>query len=233
MLLIRISVLLVFIQYVHVEGSEEGSLISDDKDINSCNGSSQSIPGNEDWSFAIKSSSDNNCDEYQNDFHHELVNLTSNSQMNITTDVMLLSFVSLVGLEDIVIIGYDNPTIKCNNAGGIYLESCNNCTIIGITWENCGTKNDSKPVIELHNSSDIIIQNCTFQHSVTQALVFSEVSGDVTINNCKFAFNNKSAGHGIALYYASTMIHDSKLQFTISNCNFIQNGINGKKCSLH
>ena len=230
MLLIRISatiLLLAFTQHVYigVEGSEEGNPINDDNDIDSCNGSSQSIPGNEDGSFANKSSSDDDCSEYKHDFHHKL---TSKSQIIITTDVMLLSFVSLVGLEDIVIIGYDNPTINCNNAGGINFENCNNCTIIGLTWENCGTKNDRKPVIELNNSSDIIIQNCTFQHSVTQALVFSEVSGDVTINNCNFAFNNKSVGHGIALYYASTMIHDSKLQFTISNCNFIQNGISGK-----
>ena len=141
---------------------------------------------------------------------------------------MLLSFVSLVGLEDIAIIGYDNPTINCNNDGGIYFENCNKCTFIGLTWENCGTKNDSKPVIELHNSSDIIIQNCTFQHSVRQALVFSEVSGNVTINNCIFAFNNKSVGHGIALYYVSKFRHDSNIQLTISNCNFIQNGFSSK-----
>ena len=229
MLLTKISITFLFLVFIHdVEGSEEGKLINDDQDSNCSNGSSQSIPSNQDGSFAKKLSSDNDCNEYQNDFHYELINLTNNSQINITTDVMLLSFVSLVGLEDIVIMGYDNPTISCNNTGGIYFENCNNCTIIGLTWENCGTKNDSKPVIELHNSSDIIIQNCTFKHSVTQVLVFSEVSGDVTINNCKFAFNNKSVGHGIALYYASRMIHNSKFQFTISNCNFIQNGISGK-----
>ena len=229
MLLTKISITFLFLVFIHdVEGSEEGKLINDDQDSNSSNGSSQSIPSNQDGSFTKKLSSDNDCDEYQNDFHYELINLTSNSQINITIDVMLLSFVSLVGLEDIVIMGCDNPTINCNNAGGIYFENCNNCTIVGLTWENCGTKNDSKPVIELHNSSNIIIQNCTFQHSVTQALVFSKVSGDVTINNCKFAFNNKSVGHGIALYYVSRMICDSKFQFIISNCNFIQNGISGK-----
>ena len=224
MLLSRIAViclLLIFTQ--DLEGLEEENLIDDNKFI----GSSQSILSNQDRSF-INNSSDNNCGECQNDFHHELVNLTSNSQINITTDVKLLSFVSLVGLEDIAIIGYDNPTINCNNAGGMYFENCNNCTIIGLTWENCGTKNDSKPVIELHNSSDIIIQNCTFKHSVTQVLVFSEVSGDVTINNCKFAFNKKSVGHGMALYYIVKIHYDSKFHFTVSNCNFIQNGVSGK-----
>ena len=97
---------------------KEGNL-NDDKDYGKCNGSSQNVPDTQSESFANKSHSDNKCSEYQNDFHHKLVNLTSNSQINITTDVMLLSFVSLVGLEDIAIIGYDNPTVNCNNAGGI------------------------------------------------------------------------------------------------------------------
>ena len=159
LMLISVTFLLVIIVQ-DVQGSEEGILINIREDDSICNGSNHSIPGTQDGSFANKSSSDNNCGE--NDFHHELINLTSNSQINIITDVMLLSFVSLVGLEDIAIIGYDNPTINCNNAGGIYIENCINFTIIGLTWENCGIKNDSKPVIELHNSSDIIIQTAHF-----------------------------------------------------------------------
>ena len=234
MLLVRVSVtFLLFVLVQYADESEEKNLINDGTDASICNSSSQSIPGTQDGFFLNKSSSDN-CNEYQNDLYHELVNLTSHSQINITTDVMLLSFISLVGLEDIAIIGYDNPTINCNNAGGIYFENCNNCTIIGLTWENCGMKNDSKLVyaIELHNSSDIVIQNCTFQHSVTQALVFLEISGNVNINNCKFALNYKSVGHGTALYYVSRIIHDSKFQFTISNSSFIQNGISGKSTSI-
>ena len=90
MLLMRISVtFLLFIFILFVEDSEEGD---DGQDDNKCNGSSQRLLGTQDGSFANKSSSDN-CSEYQNDFHHELVNLTSNNQINITTDVMLLSFV--------------------------------------------------------------------------------------------------------------------------------------------
>ena len=225
MLLMRISVtFLLFVFILFVEDSEEGD---DGQDDNKSNGSSQRLPGTQDGSFANKSSGDN-CSEYQNAFHHELINLTSNSQINITTDVILLSFVSLVGLESIAIIGHDNPTINCNSAGGIYFENCNNCTIVGVTWENCGIKNDGKPVIELHNSSDITIQNSTFQHSVTQVLVFSKVSGNVTIIDCKFAFNKKSVGHGTVLYYESKIENNSKFQFTISDCNFIENGIHSE-----
>ena len=222
----RISFTLLLLAFIEdVEGFQEGNLIYDDNNHSNCNDSSQSIPGNQNGSF---SSSDNNCGEHQNIIHHEFANLTSNSQINITTDVMLLSFVSLVGLENIAIIGYDNPTINCNNTGGIYIENCTNFTTTGLTWKNCGSESDSKPVIELHNSSDIIIQNCTFQHSVTQVLVFSKISGNVTINNCNFAFNNISTCHGTALYYVSRIQHDSNIQFTISNCSFVQNGVSGK-----
>ena len=43
-----------------------------------------------------------------------------------------------------------------------------------------------------------------------------------------FAFNGKFVGHGTALYYVSKIKHDAKFQFTISNYNFIKNGISGK-----
>ena len=122
----RISFTLLLLAFIEdVEGSEEGNLINDYNNHSNCNDSSQSIPGNQNGSF---SSSDNNCGEHQNTIHHEFVNLTSNSQMNIIRNVMLLSFISLVGLENIAIIGYDNPTINCNNAGGIHIENCTNFT---------------------------------------------------------------------------------------------------------
>ena len=225
MLLLRISVtILVFIFIHRVDGLEEENLTSDDYEYytGKSNGSCQSMLSNQDKFNA--SSSDNNHNKYQNCFHDELPNLTSNSQINIMASVMLASFISLEGLENVAIIGYDNPTINCNNSGGIYFKKCHNCTIIGIIWEKCGNKNGSKPVIEFHNSSNIVIQNCTFQHSVTQSLAFSEMSGNLVIDSCKFEFNNNFVGHGAVLYYISKLKHDCKFQFTISNCNFIQNG---------
>ena len=77
-----------------------------------------------------------------------------------------------------------NRTIACNNAGGMYFENRHNYTIIHTTWEKNGTKNGSKPVIKIHNSFVMIVQTCTFQHSVTQVLVFSKVAGNVTTDLC-------------------------------------------------
>ena len=154
---------------------------------------------------------------------YQLGDLTSNGFINITADVMLLSIVSLVGLENVSIIGHDNPTVNCDNAGGIYFDNCHNCTIIGITWEKCGNKTDSKSAIELYNSSNIIIQNCSFKNSVAQAIALSEISGNVSINSCKFVFNNHFKGNGTAIYYLSKIKHRSKFWFMISDCNFTQN----------
>ena len=157
---------------------------------------------------------------------HQLGNLTSNGLINITADMMLLSIVSLVGLENVSIIGHDNPTVNCDNVGGIYFDNCHNCTIIGITWEKCGNKTDSKPAIELYNSSNIIIQNCFFLLSQTQVIALSEISGNVSINNCKFVFNKHFEGKGTVIHYLSKIkYHFSAFQLImISDCNFTQNG---------
>ena len=155
---------------------------------------------------------------------HLLGNLISNGLINITADMTLLSIVSLKALENISIIGHSNPTVNCDNAGGIYFDNCYNCSVIGITWEKCGNKTDSKPAIELYNSSNIIIQNCSFQLSQTEVIALSEMSGDVSINGCKFAFNNHFEGNGTAVHYLSKSKHHSKFQLIISNCNFTKNG---------
>ena len=71
-----------------------------------------------------------------------LANLTSSVLINITTDVELSSIIPIVDLYNIMITGYKNPTVNCNNSGGLHFMSCNNCTIEGITWEGCGTRSD-------------------------------------------------------------------------------------------
>ena len=191
-----------------------GATIGDDDYSDTSSGSGHN---DADIFAANDTSSDNKSDVYVQDKFDALVN---NGVINIMTDVKLLSVVLLRGLQNISIIGHNNSTVNCDNAGGIHFEHCHNCTITGITLENCGTTNDSKPAIKLCNSSDVTIENCIFQHSTTQALVISEVSGNIRINGCKFLFNNKFQGHGVAIHYLSKIQYHSKLQLTISNCIF-------------
>ena len=44
---------------------------------------------------------------------HALANLTSNVLINITTDVTLSSLVTVSDLENVSIIGHNNPTVNC------------------------------------------------------------------------------------------------------------------------
>ena len=159
-------------------------------------------------------------------FDDALGKLTSNVLLNITTDVMLSSLINASNLENISIIGHNNPTVSCKGVGGIHFMFCNNCFMQGITWNGCGIESSANtaPGIKLSYSSNITIQNCLFQHSIRQAVVLSDISGDVNINHCRFVNNSHYRGHGAAISYSSNNITSySSLLFTIGNCNFTHN----------
>ena len=161
-----------------------------------------------------------------NSLDHALANLTSNVLINITTDVTLSSLITASDIENVSIIGHNNPTVNCKSVGRIHITFCKNCIIQGITWDECGTKNidnHTEPGLMLSYSSTVTIRNCSFQHSVGQAVVLSEVSGDININNCKFVNNSYYGGHGAAVYYLSNNAGNPQFVFIISNCNFSYN----------
>ena len=152
-----------------------------------------------------------------------LANLTSNVLLNITTNVTLLSVISLTDLANITIMGHNNPIVNCNNSGGLLFSTCSNCVIEGISWKNCGTKNstdDIYPVLQLFNSSNIVIENCSFEHSFGQAIRFSKNSGNITITKCNFLSNKQYKGHGSAIFYS---LNISPLKITITSCKFSYN----------
>ena len=153
--------------------------------------------------------------------------LTSNTHIDLSINVTLSSTITLSNLSNISIIGQNNPTISCSSNGGVKFTSCHNCTIEGISWDGCGAEyvNGSiDPVIKFWHSTNITIHNCTFQHSVGQAIILSEVTGSVNINHCKFLCNKHYEGDGAAIYYSSNEYQKhSQLCFIISNCNFSEN----------
>ena len=165
--------------------------------------------------------SDDNCRLSFTDALHD-DQLTNNTLLNVTGHVELSSVKKLeYPLQNITIVGHDNPTVDCSNGGALHFSSCRNCTIQGITWEGCGIANKrrTEPAIQFNKSSNIIIENCTFQGSKGSAIVLSEVSGVVNIAHCKFAATSNS-GHGAAIYYTSS---DAEIITTISDCNFTRN----------
>ena len=162
-----------------------------------------------------------------------LTNVTSNVLINITTDLELSSIISIVDLSNITITGHNYPTVHCNNSGGIHFMSCYNCTINGITWEGCGARSNisnegngvyPQPVFQLTNSANILIQNCSFQQSIGQAVILSGMSGDVNIIYCNFLYNKQYEGHGTAIHYSSNdILINSSLKLMITGCNFFHN----------
>ena len=163
-----------------------------------------------------------------NSLDQALGNLTSNILINITTDVTLSSPVEASYLENVSIVGH-NSTVNCRRAGRLHFTSCKNCIIKGITWKRCGTKlNDSlaQPALKFSNSSDVMMCYCSFQHSVGQAVVLSNISGNLKITDCKFVNNILYKGHGGAINFLSDDTRNfSGLKFTISNCNFSSNNM--------
>ena len=159
-----------------------------------------------------------------NSLDQALANLTSNVMINITTDATLSSLVTATNLENVSIIGHINPIVNCGSAGRIHLTSCHNCIIQGIVWNGYGIKNPdnvTEPMLKLNKSSNVTVQNCTFQNLIGQAIVLSEVSGEMNINDCNFVNNSYYRDHGAIIYYVVSQY--SQLLFTISNCNFTHN----------
>ena len=144
--------------------------------------------------------------------------LTNNTSITITTDVVLSSVILLSRLQNISIVGQNNPTINCDG-GGLHLVYCHNCTIDGINWNGCGNKSTNSPVLKIENCSSIKINKCIFKHSIGQVVVFLGILGDAKINHCKFVNNINYNGHGAALHYSSYSQHN----LIINSCNFTNN----------
>ena len=166
-----------------------------------------------------------------------LANLTSNTLINITADVTLSSVIPLADLANITITGHNSPTVHCNNSGGLHFASCHNCIVQGIIWDRCGAKkisenaNVSHPVLQLINSSNITIKNCSFQHSIGQAIVLSQITGYMNISYCNFFSSNQYEGHGSAIHYSSNGTSTNCVSFLIFNSIFQHN--NGAKSVVY
>ena len=162
-----------------------------------------------------------------NSLDHAPAHLTNNVLINITTDLMLSSLIEVSNLVNVSIIGHNNPTVNCRKFGGINLTFCHNCIIQGIIWDGCGAKTvyaKTKAVLKISYSSNITIQNCSFQHSIGQAVILSEVSGDVNINHCQFVYNSYYRDHGAAVHYSSNNVtNQPESLLTITNCSFSYN----------
>ena len=163
----------------------------------------------------------------------DLTDISSNSAVIITGDIntgdIITDFFPVIALNEIVnisITGYNNSSIFSTNDGGLQFTSCKKVTITNLLFWHISrnTYDGMIPSIELHDSSDVTIENCTFLLSVGQAVVLSEVS-DVSIKHCKFENKVKHLHrqHGAAIHYASNNTKLCEDQFLIDDCHFVDN----------
>ena len=142
---------------------------------------------------------DNTCCVYGNcscnSLDIALASLTSNVLINITTDVTLSSFIKVSDLQNVSVIGYNNPSVNCRSIGGVHFTFSYNLIFKDITLSGCGSRlnyhTKSGPGLNLSCSSNVMIQNCLFQHSLGPVVVLL-MSKNVTISSCRFS-NNKAA----------------------------------------
>ena len=146
-------------------------------------------------------------------------NGSSNVIINITTDVTLSSSVQLMNINNITIIGRNNPTVKLNNTGALYFTLSHNIRIHEIEWERCGTNRlRSNPFLKMYNCSGINIINSSFKSFNAQSLVLNNVSGSVTIDHCDFMASDLIYdGHGAAIHYSSM---NGENTLAINHCKF-------------
>ena len=117
-----------------------------------------------------------------------------------------MSSVIDLNLHNVSIIGDNNPTVICVNDGGFQIHKSSNLTIEGITWIGCGATEAMNavfakyiPALAITDSSNVIIQKCSFLYSLGQAVSLSKVSGYGNITNCTFMNNNHYKDHGTAI----------------------------------
>ena len=126
-----------------------------------------------------------------NSLSNALQYLEDNTMVNITSESVRLDNATVIGsgkvVTNITIIG-NNTIVTCNNTGSVSCTRCVDFVIEGITWDQCGNIN-AKGGIYFTNSSNITIDNCTFQNSQTCAVSLLKISYDIIVTNSYFISN--------------------------------------------
>ena len=104
MLLVPLAIILVSLMVQLVDGSQRivhvSEPISDDEDL--------STSGDGDGNLMCCVYGNCSC----NSLDHALANLASNVLINITTDVMFTTLINASNLENVSMIGHNNPTVN-------------------------------------------------------------------------------------------------------------------------
>jgi len=149
-----------------------------------------------------------------------LSHMHDNTLINITSSIVpLLALVKITSYTTIGISGNNGTVVSCNNTGGVSFVNCKNIDISGITWDQCGGAGLSGAV-SMEQTSNISINNCTFQQSYTYGVTILNASVMVTITYTNF-LNNTA---GLFLQQIQNPSTNYLLDVVIVNSIFEHNG---------
>ena len=177
----------------------------------------------------VNGSDDNTCcvdGHYEcSSFENALNQIRYDSTLiNITSSIVPLS--SLIKITDhttIGISGNNGTVISCNNTGGVSFVNCKNIDISGITWDQCGGTGFIGAV-SVEQSSNIVINSCTFQRSINYGVTITSASGMIIVTSTNFSNNgNITEDHtgGLLIFQVSK---DQMLRLSVINSTFENNG---------
>ena len=168
-----------------------------------------------------------------------LDNIKSNTMINITSKVVRLSKIVEMGLGNLnnITITGNGATVMCNNTGGVSCNSCSNVIIKGITWCQCGHRDNIEnrptitqtPALNFTIVSNMRIHNCVFANSSGCPLYLDHVRESVTITDTYFVDNIFNAT-GIVLYCGGLFIMSDENCTT--NISIISSGFYGTGCVM-
>ena len=116
-------------------------------------------------------------------------------------------------VSNVKLAGESNPTVRCDDQGGLVGKNINYIAIQGITWDSCNG-------ITMLSFTDVHIVECAFLNSIHFALTLRGL-GSVNINQSTFSHNNGSIDvlTSSVNIYGSKFYSDRKTAILVSTMN--------------
>ena len=167
------------------------------------------------------------CSDNQTCSCKHIADISNNSEVSITDDLIINPAINLEMLDNISFIGFNNATIT----GELEFMSCRNLEIKGLTWiqpsrnnpkRNNPKRNSKLTLSRVYNTT---VSNCSFQNLTGQVISLSHVSGYINFIHCNFMHNEdgiSEQANDTLLYYKPDNTDDITM-LTIENCRFSKN----------
>ena len=163
-------------------------------------------------------------------FEYALYHLQSNDCVTLTfNSIPFSTVVELYNLDTVNLNGLGHAIVMCNNTGRLSCTNCSNVVMEGITWDSCGNhlEQGSEEIggIYFNITTNLLINNCSFQHSSIRALSLANISGSIQILHTRFMDNANNETIYCA-YSQYGFVHCTTTNFTTTGALRIQSALN-------